>query len=94
MLSLTYKPDNEPFPLLADEKNYVPDTFNIHTDQAELDYWLGILIDQVGPFVERAISSGLDQDETTGEIPGNFLLGIFPFPLSPFPHTPAACSSK
>ena len=44
----------EPFPLLADGVHYTPDTLDIWGDRSEMDYWLGVLLDQVGTVVEKA----------------------------------------
>ena len=43
--------------LRADPLNYQDNTLNIHEDMAELDYWLGVLEDQIRTAVEKAISS-------------------------------------
>ena len=43
--------------LPADPLNYQDNTLNIHEDMAELDYWLGVLEDQIRTAVEKAISS-------------------------------------
>ncbi|EIE24982.1 fumble-domain-containing protein [Coccomyxa subellipsoidea C-169] len=51
---LHYTPSREPFPLLADAVHYTPDTLDIWGDRAEMDYWLGVLLDQVGTVVEKA----------------------------------------
>jgi len=54
---LHFSPGLEPFPLLADPAGYAPDTLDVAADRAELDYWLGVLRDQVPQVVEKAVSS-------------------------------------
>jgi hypothetical protein len=44
----------EPFPLLADPVQYTPDTLDIWGNRSEMDYWLGVLLDQIGTVVEKA----------------------------------------
>ena len=44
----------EPFPLLADPVQYTPDTLDIWGNRSEMDYWLGVLLDQVSTVVEKA----------------------------------------
>ncbi|CAL8471142.1 g10684 [Coccomyxa elongata] len=51
---LHYTPSREPFPLLADGVHYTPDTLDIWGDRSEMDYWLGVLLDQVSTVVEKA----------------------------------------
>ena len=47
----------EPFPLLADPVGYAPDTLDIWARPAEMEYWLGVLGDQVQTVVEKAVAS-------------------------------------
>lgn len=44
----------EPFPLLADPVQYTPDTLDTWGNRSEMDYWLGVLLDQIGTVVEKA----------------------------------------
>ena len=47
----------ETFPLLTDPVSYSPDTLDIWSNRPEMDYWLGILGEQVDTIVEKAIAS-------------------------------------
>ena len=47
----------ETFPLLMDPGSYSPDTLDIWSNRPEMDYWLGILGEQVDNIVEKAIAS-------------------------------------
>ena len=47
----------ETFPLLTDPVSYSPDTLDIWSNRPEMDYWLGILGEQVDTIVEKAINS-------------------------------------
>ena len=53
---LHYTPGQEPFPLLSDPTEYVPDTVDI-TDRAELNYWTKILSGQLPMVAEKAIAT-------------------------------------
>ena len=59
---LHYTPGQEPFPLLSDPANYLPDTTDL-TDRAELEYWVNGLAGHIPLVVEKAIS-------TDGNTPG------------------------
>ena len=54
---LHYHPSCESFPLLADPVHYTPDTQDINKDREEMDYWLGVLHDQIPTVVAKAIAS-------------------------------------
>ncbi len=63
---LHYLPSSEPFPLLADPNGYEPNTLDIVHDQAEMEYWLGVLEQQIGTGVEKAIAcEGCSPGETS-----------------------------
>lgn len=49
-------PSLEPFPLLADEQGYEPNTVDL-SDQSEREYWLSILADNLPDLVEKAVAS-------------------------------------
>ncbi len=74
MLQLSYKrifsqhhacppPPVPPRPL----PQYDPNTVNINTDRSELEYWAGVLQDQIPTVVEKAITS---EGSTKGERSG------------------------
>lgn len=54
---LHYNPTTEPFPLLADPVKYEPNTLDIAADPAEMEYWLGVLQDQIPTVCEKAVAS-------------------------------------
>lgn len=54
---LHYTPSCEPFPLLADPVHYIPDTQDINTDREEMEYWLGVLHEQIPTVVAKAVAS-------------------------------------
>ena len=62
---LHYTPGQEPFPLLSDPANYLPDTTDL-TDRAELEYWVNGLAGHIPLVVEKAIST---DGNTTGRLP-------------------------
>lgn len=76
---LTIKPGpvpcRETFPLLMDPVSYSPDTLDIWSNRPEMDYWLGILGEQVDNIVEKAIAS-------EGNSPGSLLCAQHPGPTS------------
>ena len=53
---LHYTPGQEPFPLLSQPADYVPDTVDI-TERTELNYWVKILSGQIPIVAEKAIST-------------------------------------
>jgi len=67
--ALQYQPGCEPFPLLADAARYQPNTLDMHAsvsndcpvnlygEEREMDYWLGVLADQIPAVVEKAVAS-------------------------------------
>lgn len=67
---LHYSPQAEAFPLLADPVHYIPDTQDMHKDREEMEYWLGVLHDQIGTVVAKAIAS---ERGTPGELPPSIL---------------------
>lgn len=60
---LHYTPGQEPFPLLAQPAEYLPDTIDI-TDTAEMNYWIKILSGQTPIVAEKAIAT----DRTAGDL--------------------------
>ncbi|KAH9564934.1 hypothetical protein CY35_04G050200 [Sphagnum magellanicum] len=61
-------PSLEPFPLLADPKNYEPNTVDL-SDQTEREYWLRILFGNLPDLVEKAVASegGTDDARRRGD---------------------------
>ena len=53
---LHYDPGQEPFPLLSQPTEYVPDTIDI-TERTELTYWVKILSGQIPIVAEKAIAT-------------------------------------
>ena len=79
----------EPFPLLADPVGYTPDTLDIWSRPAEMEYWLGVLGDQVQTVVEKAVASEGNSQGAHGKGVSGFL-GACLWAGSGFMQDPAA----
>lgn len=54
---LHFSPYSEPFSLLEDSVHYDPNTIDINNDRGELEYWVGVLQNQIPDVVEKAFTS-------------------------------------